>query len=72
MQFQLSGREMFYFNPELGEGDQVEEGDEALNLYITEEDGETNDEQVTHRLTTKMSFLVLILIYMWRRGRILH
>jgi hypothetical protein len=33
---------MFYFNPELGDGDEMEEGDEALNLYLQDEDSNAN------------------------------
>lgn len=34
----ISGREMFYFNPELATGDGMEEGDEAFDSYALDED----------------------------------
>ncbi|KAL0270599.1 UNVERIFIED_CONTAM: hypothetical protein PYX00_007954 [Menopon gallinae] len=36
----LSGREMFYFNPDLAANDLTEEGDEAFESYAREEDEE--------------------------------
>lgn len=36
--FQLSGREMFFFNPDLAAGDLMEEGDEAFDSYALQED----------------------------------
>lgn len=41
-QIGMSGREMFYFNPELAAADQCEEGDEAFDSYKMQED---DDEQ---------------------------
>lgn len=38
--FQLSGREMFYFNPDLAANDLMEEGDEAFESYAREEEEE--------------------------------
>lgn len=34
----ISGREMFYFNPELAAGDGIDDGDEAISSYVREED----------------------------------
>ncbi|CAK9806727.1 Zinc finger CCCH domain-containing protein 15 homolog [Anthophora quadrimaculata] len=34
----ISGREMFYFNPELATGDGIDDGDEAISSYAREED----------------------------------
>ncbi|XP_043466527.1 zinc finger CCCH domain-containing protein 15 homolog [Leptopilina heterotoma] len=34
----ISGREMFYFNPDLAMGDGMEEGDEAFDSYALDED----------------------------------
>jgi len=42
---QLSGREMFTFNPELAMDDAYEEGDEAFDSYCKNED-EDDDTQV--------------------------
>jgi hypothetical protein len=42
---QISGREMFYFNPDLAAADQFEEGDEAFESYnLEEEDGQNSVE----------------------------
>lgn len=42
---QISGREMFYFNPDLAAADQCEEGDEAFESYnLEEEDGQNSVE----------------------------
>lgn len=45
--FQLSGREMFSFNPELAAGDNMEDGDEAFNSYQMNEEEEAGDFQVS-------------------------
>ncbi|KMQ96576.1 zinc finger ccch domain-containing protein 15-like protein [Lasius niger] len=37
-QIGISGREMFYFNPDLATGDGIDEGDEAISSYVREED----------------------------------
>lgn len=34
----ISGREMFYFNPELATGDGIDDGDEAISSYVREEE----------------------------------
>ncbi|XP_076751799.1 zinc finger CCCH domain-containing protein 15 homolog [Xylocopa sonorina] len=39
----ISGREMFYFNPELAAGDGIDDGDEAISSYVLDED-ETEEE----------------------------
>ncbi|KAK6645552.1 hypothetical protein RUM43_001829 [Polyplax serrata] len=39
-QMGLSGREMFYFNPDLAANDLMEDGDEAFDSYAREEDDE--------------------------------
>lgn len=39
-EFQISGREMFAFNPELAAGDSMEDGDEAFDSYKREDDEE--------------------------------
>jgi hypothetical protein len=44
-QIGISGREMFYFNPDLAAADQCEEGDEAFESYnLEEEDGQNSVE----------------------------
>ncbi|XP_068974914.1 zinc finger CCCH domain-containing protein 15 homolog [Bombus flavifrons] len=43
----ISGREMFYFNPELAAGDGIDDGDEAISSYVREED--ENEEKVEYR-----------------------
>ncbi|XP_049777545.1 zinc finger CCCH domain-containing protein 15 homolog [Schistocerca nitens] len=50
-QIGMSGREMFYFNPELAAADQCEEGDEAFDSYnLQEEDEQRNIEYREIRL----------------------
>lgn len=44
----ISGREMFYFNPELAAGDGIDDGDEAISSYVREEE-EEGDERVEYR-----------------------
>lgn len=39
----MSGREMFYFNPDLAKADQFEEGDEAVDSYNLEEDENSSE-----------------------------
>lgn len=39
----ISGREMFYFNPELATGDGMEDGDEAFDSYAREDDESSDD-----------------------------
>lgn len=34
----ISGREMFFFNPELAMGDGIDEGDEAISSYVLEDE----------------------------------
>ncbi|XP_078048760.1 zinc finger CCCH domain-containing protein 15 homolog [Augochlora pura] len=36
----ISGREMFYFNPDLAVGDGIDDGDEAISSYVREEEDE--------------------------------
>lgn len=43
----ISGREMFYFNPELAVGDGIDDGDEAISSYVREEDEE--EEKIEYR-----------------------
>ncbi|KAK2588334.1 hypothetical protein KPH14_004351 [Odynerus spinipes] len=43
----ISGREMFYFNPELAAGDGIDDGDEAICSYVLEEDEE--EERIEYR-----------------------
>lgn len=43
---QISGREMFYFNPDLAAADQFEEGDEAFEYYSLEDDDGQNSVEV--------------------------
>ncbi|PSN43922.1 Zinc finger CCCH domain-containing protein 15, partial [Blattella germanica] len=38
--YKISGREMFYFNPDLAAADQYEDGDEAFDTYNLEEEEE--------------------------------
>lgn len=41
---QISGREMFYFNPDLAVADQFEEGDEAFDSYNLEDEDDDDDD----------------------------
>ncbi|EZA47487.1 hypothetical protein DMN91_005069 [Ooceraea biroi] len=41
----ISGREMFYFNPDLAMGDGIDDGDEAISSYAREEDDDSEDVQ---------------------------
>lgn len=43
----ISGREMFYFNPDLAVGDGIEDGDEAISSYVREE--EEDEERIEYR-----------------------
>ncbi|XP_076178467.1 zinc finger CCCH domain-containing protein 15 homolog [Ptiloglossa arizonensis] len=43
----ISGREMFYFNPDLAAGDGIDDGDEAIDSYVREED--EVDERIEYR-----------------------
>ncbi|XP_053992735.1 zinc finger CCCH domain-containing protein 15 homolog [Hylaeus anthracinus] len=43
----ISGREMFYFNPDLAAGDGIDDGDEAIDSYVREED--ETDERIEYR-----------------------
>lgn len=43
----ISGREMFYFNPELAAGDGIDDGDEAISSYVREEEEE--EERIEYR-----------------------
>ncbi|XP_033207257.1 zinc finger CCCH domain-containing protein 15 homolog [Belonocnema kinseyi] len=38
----ISGREMFFFNPELATGDGMDEGDEAIASYVRDEDEDSD------------------------------
>lgn len=53
---QLSGREMFSFNPELASGDMMEEGDEAFNSYQMNEDEEAGNLQVSNNINNSSEF----------------
>lgn len=43
----ISGREMFYFNPDLATGDGIDDGDEAISSYVREEEEE--EDKVEYR-----------------------
>ncbi|XP_076280609.1 zinc finger CCCH domain-containing protein 15 homolog [Lasioglossum baleicum] len=43
----ISGREMFYFNPDLAVGDGIDDGDEAISSYVREE--EEDEERIEYR-----------------------
>lgn len=43
----ISGREIFYFNPDLAAGDGIDEGDEAISSYTREDDD--SDEDIQYR-----------------------
>lgn len=47
--FQLSGREMFFFNPDLAANDMMDDGDEAIDSYAREE--EDNDGEIQVQFT---------------------
>ncbi|KYN20199.1 Zinc finger CCCH domain-containing protein 15 like protein [Trachymyrmex cornetzi] len=51
----ISGREMFYFNPDLAAGDGIDEGDEAISSYVREED-ESEDVQYRELDTDRLAF----------------
>jgi len=55
-QIGISGREMFYFNPDLAAADQCEEGDEAFESYNLEEEDDQNS--VEYR-EIELDFLVM-------------
>ncbi|XP_076658892.1 zinc finger CCCH domain-containing protein 15 homolog [Halictus rubicundus] len=44
----ISGREMFYFNPDLAIGDGIDDGDEAISSYVREED-EDDEGKIEYR-----------------------
>ncbi|XP_076633475.1 zinc finger CCCH domain-containing protein 15 homolog isoform X2 [Colletes latitarsis] len=43
----ISGREMFYFNPDLAAGDGIDDGDEAIDSYVRDDD--EIDERIEYR-----------------------
>ncbi|XP_031841966.1 zinc finger CCCH domain-containing protein 15 homolog [Nomia melanderi] len=43
----ISGREMFYFNPDLAVGDGIDDGDEAISSYVRDE--EEDEEKIEYR-----------------------
>lgn len=43
---QLSGREMFFFNPDLAANDLMDDGDEAFDSYQREEDEDDSEVKV--------------------------
>ncbi|XP_050437251.1 zinc finger CCCH domain-containing protein 15 homolog [Adelges cooleyi] len=45
-QIGLSGREMFSFNPEMAIGDSIDDGEEAFDSYLREEEEENENENV--------------------------
>ncbi|KZC13119.1 PREDICTED: zinc finger CCCH domain-containing protein 15 homolog [Dufourea novaeangliae] len=45
----ISGREMFYFNPELAMGDGIDDGDEAISSYVREDEEEEDEERFEYR-----------------------
>lgn len=44
---QLSGREMFFFNPDLAANDLMDDGDEAFDSYAREEEEDDGEVQVS-------------------------
>ncbi|XP_077264421.1 zinc finger CCCH domain-containing protein 15 homolog [Temnothorax americanus] len=52
----ISGREMFYFNPELAAGDGIDEGDEAISSYAREEEDDFEDVQYRELDTDRLAF----------------
>lgn len=44
-QIGISGREMFYFNPDLAMGDGIDDGDEAISSYARDEEDDSEDVQ---------------------------
>ncbi|KAJ4429356.1 hypothetical protein ANN_28118 [Periplaneta americana] len=51
-QMGISGREMFFFNPELAAADQYEEGDEAIDSYnLGDDDDDDSDDQNNVQVT---------------------
>ncbi|XP_032689371.1 zinc finger CCCH domain-containing protein 15 homolog [Odontomachus brunneus] len=51
----ISGREMFYFNPDLATGDGIDDGDEAISSYVREED-DYEDIQYRELDTDRLAF----------------
>lgn len=51
----ISGREMFYFNPDLAMGDGIDDGDEAISSYVREED-DIEDMQYKELDTERLAF----------------
>lgn len=52
----ISGREMFYFNPDLAAGDGIDEEDEAICNYVREEDDDIEDVQYRELDTDRLAF----------------
>ncbi|GLH04292.1 Zinc finger CCCH domain-containing protein 15 homolog [Gryllus bimaculatus] len=48
-QIGISGREMFFFNPDLAAADQYEDGDEAFDSYNFQEEDEESEENIRYR-----------------------
>ncbi|KAK7867739.1 hypothetical protein R5R35_002243 [Gryllus longicercus] len=48
-QIGFSGREMFFFNPDLAAADQYEDGDEAFDSYNFQEEDEESEENIRYR-----------------------
>lgn len=57
---QISGREMFYFNPDLAAADEFEEGDEAFESYNLEEDDGQNSVEVLNFPYCGISFKIVV------------
>ncbi|KAL6432346.1 hypothetical protein ACFW04_006755 [Cataglyphis niger] len=54
-QIGISGREMFFFNPDLATGDGIDEGDEAISSYVREDD-DSEDVQYRELDTERLVF----------------
>lgn len=63
--FQLSGREMFSFNPEMAVGDSMDDGEEAFDSYLRDEEEEEENVKVSlliKQLLQTNSFHCLVLL----------
>lgn len=61
----ISGREMFYFKPDLAMGDSIGDGDEAIPSYVLEEE-DTEDVEYRGFDTDRLAFkAILKLIYIY-------
>ncbi|KAM0728347.1 Zinc finger CCCH domain-containing protein 15-like protein [Formica fusca] len=55
-QIGISGREMFFFNPDLATGDGIDEGDEAISSYVREDEDDSEDVQYRELDTERLAF----------------